>query len=111
MSKERRIYRVIFLSQGERYELYASEIFPNEHYGFVEVAGLLFGEKSGVLVDPSEERLKEEFSGVKSTLIPMHTVIRIDEVEKQGVPKIIEGNGSAGNVAAFPAMPPRGGKE
>jgi hypothetical protein len=61
------------------------------------------------VVDPSEERIKTEFAGVQRTYIPVHAVLRVDEVEKQGVSKIskIEGD----NVAQFP-MPvytPTGG--
>ena len=32
--------------------------------GFIEVEEIVFGEKSSVVVDPSEESLKSEFSGV-----------------------------------------------
>ena len=53
-------------------------------FGFVEVEGLLFGGKGSLVVDPSEERLQTEFAGVERTYIPMHSVIRIDEVEKKG---------------------------
>ena len=78
-------------------------------YGFIEVGELIFGERSAVLVDPAEERLKAEFSGVKRTYIPMHAVVRVDEVEKEGTNKILplsEGD----KVTPFP-MPtyPSGG--
>jgi hypothetical protein len=52
------------------------------------------------LVDPAEERLKNEFSGVKRSYIPMHSIIRIDEVEKEGPAKISEFKGE--KVAQFP---------
>jgi hypothetical protein len=85
----KRVYRVVFANQGKLYELYARGVGQSAMYGFVEVSGLLFGERSGVLVDPTEERLKAEFEGVKRTYVPMHTVVRIDEVEREGVNKII----------------------
>src|SRR3989337_3544546 len=87
--KARRIYRVTFLNQGSVYELYARKVSQGELYTFVEVEEILFGERGGVLVDPSEERLKSEFAGVKSTYIPLQAIVRIDEVEKEGVNKII----------------------
>ena len=54
----------------------------------------------GVVVDPSEERIKSEFDQVTRTYLPMHSVIRIDEVEKQGTSKISKVEGS--NIAQFP---------
>ena len=71
-------------------------------FGFVEIEKLLFGEKTSVVVDPSEENLKNEFNGVERTYIPMHSIIRIDEVEKQGTAKISEGNNKNENVMPFP---------
>ena len=63
-------------------------------------------EASTLVVDPSEERLKQEFGSVNRTYIPLHAIVRIDEVEKEGSNKIIENSGDKGsNVAAFP-MPP-----
>lgn len=101
MSKSRQIYRVIFLNQGQIYEVYAAGVYQGDLYGFVEVEEFLFGERAQMVVDPSEERLKNELAGVKRSHIPMHAIIRIDEVEKEGVAKIIEAGGGS-NVAAFP---------
>ncbi len=95
----KRIYRVIFFSQGQVYEIYAHKVGQGDMMGFVEVEKLSFGERSEVLVDPSEERLKSEFEGVERTYIPMHAVIRIDEVEKLGAARITE---ATGNVTPFP---------
>ena len=88
------------MSQGQVYEIYARGVGHGELFGFVEVEELVFGERTTVVVDPSEERIKSEFSGVKRTYIPMHAILRIDEVEKQGVSKISKVEG--GNVAQFP---------
>ena len=66
---------------------------------------MLFGERSAILVDPGEEKLKSEFAGVKRSYIPMQSIIRIDEVEKQGAAKISEG-GDSGKIATFPIAPP-----
>lgn len=103
------LYKIMFLSQGKMYEIYARSVSQGSLFGFIEVEKLVFGERSSVVVDPSEERIKSEFDSVKRTYIPMHAVIRIDEVEKQGVSKISSVEG--GNVAQFP-MPvyPPGGR-
>ena len=102
MAKKRRIYRVIFHNQGKIYELYAHKVTQDVLYGFVEIADIIFGEKSVLLVDPSEERLKAEFSGVKTTFVPMHAIIRIDEVEKEGANKVLSNDSSGNNVTPFP---------
>ncbi len=99
---DNQIYKVIFYNQNKIYEIFARDIYQSEMYGFIEAEEFLFGEKTQMIVDPSEEKLKNEFSGVKRSFIPMHAVIRIDEVEKEGVGKISEMT-SSGNVAAFPA--------
>ncbi|PKM22514.1 MAG: DUF1820 domain-containing protein [Gammaproteobacteria bacterium HGW-Gammaproteobacteria-14] len=114
MSTSRQIYRVIFFNQGQIYEIYAANIYQGDLYGFLEVEDFLFGERAQMVVDPSEERLKNEFAGVQRSFIPMHAVIRIDEVEKEGVAKVTEAGGS--NITAFP-MPfgpggtPKGGRK
>ncbi len=94
------IYKVIFFSQGQIYELYARQIYQSDLYGFIELEELVFGERSRMLVDPSEEKLKAEFEGVKRSYIPLHSVVRIDEVTKEGVAKVSEAAG--GNVSPFP---------
>lgn len=103
MASKKQIYKVKFLSQGKLYELFAREVGQSAIYGFVELGEIIFGEKSVVVVDPSEEQLKAEFAGVKRTYIPMHTIVRIDEVEREGANKITEVSDSGSNVASFPS--------
>ena len=98
------IFRVIFVNGGKSYEIYANSVHQGSLYGFVEVEELLFSNRSGLVVDPSEEKLKNEFGGVKRTQVPMHSIIRIDEVEKQGTAKISDASGSV--VTPFPMSPP-----
>lgn len=95
---------MVFINNGKTYEIYAEQVNPSDIYGFVEIQGLLFNERSGLVVDPGEEKLKSEFEGVSRTNIPMHSVIRIDEVEKQGTAKIGEVSGDV--VTAFPMPKP-----
>ena len=99
----KQIYKVIFINQGKVFELYARDVYQGNLYGFVEIEELLFDEKPSLVVDPSAEKLRDEFAGVKRTFLPMHAIIRIDEVEKEGVSKIrADGGDSAGNVTPFP---------
>jgi len=94
------VYKVIFQNQGKLYEVYARKVSHGELFGFIEVEGLVFGERSAVVVDPSEERIKSEFAGVERSFLPLHSIIRIDQVPKQGVSKITTVEG--GNVSQFP---------
>ncbi len=108
--KPRRVSRVIFHNQCDVCELYARNVRQGDLYAFVEVEDIIFGERGGVLVDPSEERPKSEFAGVRRTYIPLPSVVRVDEVEKEGVNKIVPGPQPQGNVMTFPAPPAPGGK-
>lgn len=102
------IYKVIFMNQGKVFEIYARSVSHGTLFGFVEVEKLVFRSRSSVVVDPSEERIQSEFSGVTRTFLPMHSIVRIDEVEKQGASKVTAVEG--GNVAQFPVpiYAPRG---
>jgi len=94
------LFKVIFMSQGQVYEIYARSVGHGDMFGFIEVEEMVFGERTTVVVDPTEEKIKSEFENVRRTYLPMHSIIRIDEVDKQGVSKISKLEG--GNVAQFP---------
>lgn len=96
----RHVYKILFINQGKVYEIYARSVSQGDLFGFLAVEELVFGERSSVVVDPAEERIRSEFAGVKRSYIPLHAVLRIDEVEKQGVSKISAAEG--GNIAQFP---------
>ena len=101
------VYKVIFHNQGKIYELHASHVSQGEMYAFVEIEDIIFGEHTELVVDPSEEKLKHEFAGVSKTYVPMHSIIRIDEVSQQGGNRIVDAD-SSGNVTPFPVtMPPK----
>ena len=101
MSKKQRIYRVIFHNQGKVYELHARKVSQGALYAFLELEDIIFGERSALLVDPSEEKLKSEFAGVARTYVPLHALIRVDEVDREGANKIHEDGGGA-SVMPFP---------
>jgi len=98
--QSKKTYKVVFYNHEEVFEIFATHVFPSDMYGFIEVEEILFGERSQLLVDPSEEKLKSEFAGVKRTFIPMNSVVRIDEVEQCGVAKV-----KPSQVAQFPTGP------
>ena len=98
---ETTIYKVIFFNQGKVYEIYARSVGQGGLFGFIEVGELLFDQGTQLVVDPSAEQLEKEFGNVQRINIPMHSVIRIDEVEKQGANRITDA-GDSGNLMPFP---------
>jgi hypothetical protein len=104
-----RVFKVLFHSQGQVYEIYARAVSHGSILGFVEVEELLFESTGKLVVDPAEERLRAEFAGVRRTYLPMHAVIRIDEVEKAGTARIAPSDRPAGVVTPFPVPVPSAG--
>ncbi|GAC1628755.1 MAG: DUF1820 family protein [Nevskia sp.] len=103
MSSPPRLYRVTFLNQGQVYEIYARNVSHGEMMGFVEIEKIVFGEKTTLLVDPSEEKLKTEFANVTRTYVPIHSIVRIDQVDKAGAARITA-SGESGKVTPFPPV-------
>ncbi|NND65841.1 MAG: DUF1820 family protein [Gammaproteobacteria bacterium] len=101
------LFKVIFAQGDKVFEVYARGVDAESMYGFIEVEQLVFGERSNIVVDPSEEKLKTEFESVRRTYIPFHQVLRIDEVEKEGVSKIKTSKDGNVTHAAFPAFTPK----
>lgn len=85
---EKHIYKVVFVNQEQIYEVFVKQVYQGDLYGFVILEDFVFGEKSPIVVDPSEERLRIEFEGVHRSFIPMQRIIRIDQVKKRGSVKI-----------------------
>ena len=106
MSKDT-LYKVAFVARGEIYEVFVKHLYQSELYGFVEVEDFVFGNRAQVVVDPSEEKLKSEFLGVKRSFIPMQAILRVDEVESVGTSKI--SSITSGTVMPFPTttVPPK----
>ncbi len=93
-------FRIQFHNNSKIYELYAHEVSQAQMAGFIEVGGIIFGEHSKLLIDPAEEKLKNEFGDVKHTYIPHFSVIRIDEVNQSGKNRILDQEG--GSITHFP---------
>lgn len=96
------LYKVRFTNEKEVIEIYCKSVGQSDLFGFLEVDEIVFGETSSLVVDPGEERLKQEFEGVKTTYIPLHHVLRVDEVEKRGVAKIVDIPVNSKKVTPFP---------
>ncbi len=96
------IFRISFHHDDKIYQLHAKCVDCSDLYGFIEVEELIFDERAGVVIDPSEEKLKSEFSGVSRLFLPLHAVIRIDEMEHKGKNKILDKDGHKTNITPFP---------
>ena len=86
--QQQHIYKILFHNQGQIYEVYARAIYQSDLYGFIEVEDYIFGDRTKVVIDPGQDRLRTEFDGVQRSFIPMHSIVRIDEVEKEGIAKV-----------------------
>jgi len=106
--RSKKLYKVTFLSQGKTLELYARYVGSSALWGFTEVGELVFEQGDGVVVDPTEERLRDEFKDTKMLHLPMQSIVRIEEVEKIG-PLSIRDAASGDKIMPFPIAPPRSG--
>lgn len=104
LMSEKHIYKIVFINRDQTYELYAKSVYQGDMYGFVIVEDFVFGEKSSIVVDPGEDKLRTEFEGVKRSFIPMHEIVRIDQVKKRGNAKIVssgQSEKSSGNISSL----------
>ena len=101
---DKTIYRIFFEQEDVAYEIYARSVTESDMFGFLVIEDFLFGEMSTLVIDPKQEKLKAEFSGVKRTYVPMHYVVRIDEVEREGTAKIHDLSSRGGRVSPFPPL-------
>ena len=96
------LYKVTFLNAGRIYELYARRVSSGALWGFTEVAELVFDVHAGVVVDPTEERLRDEFGATRVLHLPMQSIVRIEEVEKKGQSAIRDAATGEAVVTPFP---------
>ena len=106
MSKadKEKLFRVAFLNHGKVYELFCTDVCTSDLLGFVEVSGLQFEEKDSLVIDPTEEKMREEFDGVEILHLPMHSVLRVEQVRKKGQ-AVIRDRESGEKVTPFPIQP------
>ena len=59
------IFKVMFVLQGKVWEVYAKKVaHGGALFGFVEIEDFIFGERSSVVLDPTEEKIKAEFGRI-----------------------------------------------
>lgn len=96
------LYKVTFLNQAKVYELYAQHVAASNLWGFTEVSGLVFDLRDSLVIDPTEEQLRDEFGSTRVLHLPMQSIIRIEEVEKKGQSAIRDAATGEKVVTPFP---------
>lgn len=102
---EKNLYKVVFLNNGKVYELFANSVVSSGLWGFVEVSDLVFETSDGLVVDPTEEKMRQEFEHASVLHLPMQSVLRVEEVAKRGQ-CLIRDRKSGEKVTPFPVSPP-----
>ncbi len=103
-AENKKLFRIAFLNNGKVYELFCSSVCTSSLLGFIEVSELQFGEKDSLVIDPTEEKMRDEFDGVEILHLPMHGVLRVEQVKKKG-PAVIRDRESGEKVTPFPVQP------
>ena len=96
------LYKVTFLNAGKVYELYAHQVVAGALWGFTEVSELVFDVHDGVVIDPTEERLRDEFGNTRVLHLPMQSIVRIEEVARKGQSAIRDAATGEKVVTPFP---------
>ncbi len=99
-----KLFRIAFLNHGKVYELFSTGVCTSGLLGFIEVSGLELGDNDSLVIDPTEEKMRNEFDGVEILYLPMHSVLRVEQVKKKG-PAVIRDRESGEKVTPFPIQP------
>jgi hypothetical protein len=101
------LYKVTFVNNGKSYEIYAQHVGTSHLWGFTEVGQLVFEPRGeGLVVDPTEERLREEFEDTRTLHLPMHAIVKVEEVVRRS-PAAIRDAASGEKITPFPFPPAR----
>ena len=98
----KKLYKVTFFNAGKIYELYARHVASGTLWGFTEISDLVFDINEGLVVDPTEERLRDEFANTRTLHLPMQSIVRIEEVDRKGHTAIRDAATGEKVVMAFP---------
>ena len=101
------MFKVIFHNHNKVYELFCRKVVGSDiAYGFVEISDLVFETDESLVIDPTEERLREEFADVERLNLPLHSIIRVEQVRKRGA-CVIRDSKSGEKVTQLPLDGPR----
>jgi len=102
-----KLYKVSFHNRGQVYELFCRKVGTSDlSYGFVELSEMVFESDGGVVIDPTEERLRDEFEDVEVVHLPINSIVRVEQVKKRGT-AVIRDTKSGEKVTPLPVDGPR----
>jgi hypothetical protein len=99
---QKKLYKITFLNAGRVYELHARRVASSELWGFTEVSELVFDEGENLVIDPTEERLRDEFGQTRALHLPMQSIVRVEEVLRRGQLTIRDSQTGEKVVTPFP---------
>ncbi len=81
MTKKKTVFKVYFFHMDKVYTLFAKNVNASgELFNMCEISGIIFQRNKNLIV-PSEDEVRQEFANLKRLMIPLHHLIRIDELE------------------------------
>ena len=105
--RKSRLYKVTFLNMGKSYELFARSVQTSDLWGFTTISDLVFDAAGeNLIVDPSEEKLRDEFKDTKALHLPIQSILRVEEVDRRGTAQIRDAS-TGEKITPFPVMPPK----
>ena len=102
---DKRLFKIVFLNNGKVYELFSEGVTSSGLWGFVEVSDLVFESSDGLVVDPTEEKMRQEFEHASVLHLPIQSVLRVEGDKKRGQ-CLIRDRKPGEKVTPFPATPP-----
>ena len=96
------LYKITFLNHSKIYVLYAHHVSASHLWGFNQIGDFVFDVHDGVVVDPTEERLRTEFGETQMLHLPMQSIIRVEEVSKKGKSSIRDSTSADNVITPFP---------
>ena len=76
--KRKKVFKVVFVSQGQVFEVYAKSVSQGGLFGFVEIEGLLFGVRPTDALTVAAVVAAVGVVGVVATVVPSWRATRID---------------------------------
>ena len=104
-SEDTPLYRVLFHNRGKIYDVFVQSVGRADMFGFLELKDFVFSNPTSMVIDPTEDKLRNEFNKVNRVFIPIANVERIDEVEEVGEARITESDGTHIHQFPTPARP------
>ncbi len=75
------LYKITFLNEKhEPLQIYAGSVRMSDILGLVEAGDIVFVDSSEVIINPEDDKIKKLFHNVATTMLPISSIVRIDEI-------------------------------